>query len=100
MRTAEQRAALGFSVHTGKAVVVAVGGAREAPAVLAKGRIDVAFTFEEGAVFHAAQELSIEEARALVGDAEVRFTERARAGLAAFSARLDARIVAAGMAAA
>jgi hypothetical protein len=100
MKTAGQRAALGFSVRTGKAFVVAVGGPAAAPAVLAKGRIDVASTFEEGAVFHAAQELPAREARALVERGEARFTERARTALAAFEAGLDAEVIAAGMAAA
>jgi hypothetical protein len=95
--SAKRHAALGFKVRTGRAVVVAVGGALEAPEVLAKTRIDVAFTFDEGAVFHVAQDLPIRAARALVGDAESRFTERARKELTAFTEQLDARIVAAAM---
>jgi len=94
------RAALGFRVHTGRAMVVALGGPAQAPEILAKGRIDVAFTFEEGAVYHVAQELPFEEARALLQDAEARFGERARAELAAFIARLGVPVVAAGLAAA
>jgi len=95
--TAKRGVALGFTVRTGRAVVVAVGGPVEAPAILAKARIDVASTFDEGAVFHAGQELPIEEARALVRDAEARFVERARAGLAALAGRLDGEVVAAGL---
>lgn len=96
---AVRRAALGFAVHTGRAVVVAVGGPIDSPEILAKAQIVVASSFEEGAVFHVAQELPIEQARALVRDAETRLVERARAELAAFVAPLAARIVAAGMAA-
>jgi hypothetical protein len=89
------RGALGFSVHTGWAAVVAVGATPDGAEVLAKTRIDVASTFDEGAVFHAAQELPIDTARARIVEAETRFTERARGGLAAFAARLGADIVAA-----
>src|SRR5262249_49978396 len=96
-----KRAALGLSVRTGRAIVVAVGGgATDGPEVadiLAKGRIDVAFTFDEGAVFHVAQEMPIEKARAFVRDSESRFVERARGELGTFAARLGAKVVAAGM---
>jgi hypothetical protein len=97
--TAKRRAALGLHVRIGRAAVIAVGGPVEAPEILVKARIDVASTFDEGAVFHAGQELPIEEARARVRDSEIRFTERARVQLAAIVAGLDARVVAAGMAA-
>src|SRR6185369_5929016 len=53
-----RRAALGLKVRTGRAVVVAMGGAVDVPAIFAKLRIDVAFTFDEGAVYHVAQGLS------------------------------------------
>src|SRR5262245_42830837 len=94
---AVRRAALGFAVHTGRAAVVAVGGPIDAPEILAKAQLVVASTFDEGAVFHVAQERPIEEARELVREAEIRFAERARAELAAFSVPLGARVVAAGM---
>jgi hypothetical protein len=51
-------------------------------------------------VYHVSQDLPIEQARALVHDAEARFRERARVQLAAFVAALDPPVVAAGMAAA
>jgi hypothetical protein len=92
--------ALGFSVHIGKAVVVAVRGPVDAPEILGKAALQVATTFEEGAVFHMGQELPLDEARALIRDSEVRFSERARVQLAAFVAQLDVRIAAAGMVAA
>jgi hypothetical protein len=97
---ATRRAALGFKVHIGWAAVVAVGGPVDAPEVLAKTRIDLATSFDEGAVFHVGQALPTEEARALVRDAEVRFAGRARAELASFTRRLDKQVVAAGMVAA
>jgi hypothetical protein len=96
----KRRAALGFSVHIGRAVVVAVGGPIEAPEILAKARIDVAFSFDEGAVFHAGQKLPVDKAQDLVRDAEIRFAKRACAELAAFTAGLDAKVVAASMVAA
>jgi hypothetical protein len=89
---AKGRAALGFSVHTGWAAVVAVGGARDAPEILAKARIDVATTFDEGAVFHKGQELSLAAAAALVRDGELRFTATARTELAALVARLGVQV--------
>jgi hypothetical protein len=97
---AKRRAALGFKVRTGRAIVVAVGGPIDSPEVLGKVRVDVAFSFDEGAVFHVGQELPVEKARVFVRDAESRFTERARAELAAFTARLDAKVVGASMVAA
>lgn len=95
--TQRRRAALGFNVHIGWSAVVAVGGPIDAPEILAKARIDLATTFEEGAVFHMGQELPLEKAKALVRDSKARFARRARAGLADFLAGLDARVVGAGM---
>jgi len=93
------RAALGFKVHIGWTAVVAVGGPPDEPQILAKTRIDVATTFDEGAVFHGGQEMPIDDARAFIETSEKRFIERARAGLADFVKVLDAKIIAAGMAA-
>jgi hypothetical protein len=86
-------------VRTGRAVVVAVGGAADLPEILGKTRIDVAFTFDEGAVFHVAQNYPLERARTLVEEREERFIERAGAELRAFVGQLDVKVVAAGMAA-
>ena len=96
---AKRRVALGFTVRTGRAIVVAIGGAIEAPEVLGKTRIDVATTFEEGAVYHTAETLPIERARVLVAKSESRFTELASQALQAFVATLDARVVGARLAA-
>jgi hypothetical protein len=92
-------ATLGFKPRTGWSAIVAVAGPPDAPEILAKTRIDVATSFEEGAVFHMAQELPLEKARALVHDSELRFTELARTKLAAFKAQLTAKVIGAGMAA-
>jgi hypothetical protein len=96
---AAKRVALGLKVRTGRAVVVAVAGPVESPEILAKTRIQVAFTFDEGAVFHVAQNYPPEKARALVREREALFNERAFGELRAFTARPDFKVVAAGMAA-
>lgn len=98
--TAKRRAALGIRARTGRAIVVALGGAVEAPEILGKTRIDVAVTFEEGAVFHMGQEMEIEAARAFILESEGRFTTRARADLGAFVRDLGAKIVGARLVAA
>lgn len=58
--------ALGFSAHTGWAAVVGISGPPDAPAIVAKSRVELATTFETGAVFHAAQKLRLDEAEVLV----------------------------------
>jgi hypothetical protein len=93
----QRRIALGFVTHTGRAAVIAVAGPADSPEIIAKTRIDVATTFEEGAVYHTGQELPLERARALVESSERRFIALARAELAALVAKLGAKVVAAGM---
>lgn len=93
------RIALGLSVRTGRAFLVALGGTPAAPAVVGKALVQVAFTFEEGAVFHAAEAQPLAAARKLVTAAETRFVKKAQAGLREFVAQLDGKIVAAAMAA-
>jgi hypothetical protein len=95
----EKRVALGLKVRTGRAVVVALAGPVDSPEILAKTRIEVASTFEEGAVFHVAQNYPPERARALVREREALFTQRALGELRAFVARECLKVVAAGMAA-
>ncbi len=84
-------AALGFSPHVGWAAVVAISGARAAPAVVAKRRVEMATTFETGAVYHAGQKLPLERAEALVRSSEQAFEATARATIAAIVAELRAR---------
>ena len=93
------KVALGLRVRTGKAAVVAVRGPATAPAVIAKSIIQVAFTFEEGAVFHAAQEMPIAQARAHVESAEGHFKKLAQEKLAAFVKDLGADVAAVRLAA-
>jgi len=90
---------LGLKVRTGKAALVALRGPASAPEVVAKEVVQIAFTFEEGAVFHAAQEMPIAKARAHVERAEARFAELARKQLAAFVGKLGEDVGAAALAA-
>ncbi len=92
-------AVLGLKVRTGKAAVIALAGPAAEPVVIGKGMIQVAFSFEEGAVFHAAQELSLAKARAHVERSEARFTKLAEKELGAFVKALGANVVAARQAA-
>jgi hypothetical protein len=84
-------AVLGFSPHTGWAAVLAVAGPREAPTIVAKGRVELATTFETGAVYHMCQKLRLDEAEALVRSSEETFTAAARARIAAIVAELRGR---------
>ena len=97
--SARPRISLGFSVRTGRAFIVALSGAPDAPAIRAKTLVQIAFTFEEGAVFHAAEELPLAAARKLVTSAEARFAKKATRGLREFVDTLDGEIVVAAMAA-
>ena len=87
--------ALGLTVKTGRAIVVALRGPAASPQILVKTRVDVATTFDEGAVYHAGQELGVAKARALIERSERTFTERARAALTAVMEPLGARVAAA-----
>lgn len=86
------KAALGFFVHIGWAAVVAVARRRDALEVITKERIDMAFTFEEGAVFHMAESLSVAKARALIASREKKFEALAVKALAAVIDRLGVEL--------
>jgi hypothetical protein len=77
--------------------VVALAGSSKTPRIVGKGRVDVAFTFEEGAVFHACQALPIEQARARIDKSTRTFRKRAEDGLVAFVAKLGLHVCAAGI---
>jgi len=93
----ENGVVLGLKPRTGRAAVVAIAGPVDAPRILFKTRIDVATTFEEGAVFHVAQALPLKEARTRVEASERRFIERARVELAKIQRQLGAPLVTAGL---
>lgn len=93
MASAESRdAALGFSVHTGWALMVTVAREKSSIVVLDRRRIEMlpvpdSPRHESPFVFHAAQELPLEAARALVQATE----QRARSGaIEAIRAAIDA----------
>jgi hypothetical protein len=88
---------LGLKPRTGRAGVVAIAGPVDAPRILLKTRIDIATTFEEGAVFHVVQALPLNEARTRVEAAERRFIERARVELARLQRQLGAPVVTVGI---
>lgn len=82
--------ALGMRSHTGWAAVVALAGPVASPEVVAKRRIQMARTFDEGAVYHKGQELSLTQAEALVRSSEERFERTAREALVDLVAELRA----------
>jgi hypothetical protein len=71
--------------------VVGLSGSRAAPTVVAKRRVDMATTFETGAVYHAGQKLPLERAEALVRSSGQAFEATARASIAAVLAELRER---------
>jgi hypothetical protein len=84
----ERRAALGFSPHIGWAAVVAISGPPDAPSVVAKQRIDMATTFDTGAVYHVGQGIPLDRAEALVRSSEKTFAAIAQARIAALAAEV------------
>jgi len=88
---------LGLMVRTGRAAVVALAGPATEPRIVGKARVDVAVTFEEGAVFHACQDLPVAEARVRIESARKRFTKRAAEALAAFVEQVGGAVSATGM---
>ncbi|HET9599304.1 MAG TPA: hypothetical protein VFP65_27270, partial [Anaeromyxobacteraceae bacterium] len=84
-------AVLGFRPHTGWAAVLGLSGPRDAPSIVAKGRVEMATTFESGAVYHMGQKLPVDEAEALVRSSEETFTAAARAQIASIADELRAR---------
>jgi hypothetical protein len=81
---------LGMKSHTGWAAVVALAGPVASAEVVAKRRIDMATTFDEGAVYHKSQELSVGQAEALIRASEEKFERLAREALMGLAAELRA----------
>ena len=75
--------ALGFSVHTGWAQVVALTGPRGAPKLLHRGRVDFAPGSESVEIFHIAAEMALAEAKRHIERCAKLATARARTELAA-----------------
>ncbi len=80
--------ALGIKAHIGWGAVVALAGPADEPRVVAKHRIDMARTFATGAVYHAAQEMTLADAEAHVRRATEAFRKLATTAMKAFLAEL------------
>src|SRR5439155_1176458 len=80
--------ALGIKSHIGWAAVVGLAGPAASAEVVAKRRIDIATTFDEGAVYHKGQELPFDRAEALIRASEEKFGRTAQEALADFAAEL------------
>lgn len=97
------RAALGFSVHTGWAAVVAVSGPAASAAVLDRRRLEMIPGSDPRRprfVYHAARTLEREPARRLIRESAERATAEATASLQAVVKELgsrDQQVVAAGI---
>ncbi|HET6899195.1 MAG TPA: hypothetical protein VFK70_12635 [Vicinamibacteria bacterium] len=84
-------AALGLRAHSGWAALVAVGGGPASPEVLDRRRIEMADDPEAKQPYHAAEELPLAKARALLDRCAHEARERAAAGLGAALADLRAQ---------
>ena len=82
--------ALGMKAHIGWAAVVVLAGPVDSAEVVAKRRIDMATTFDEGAVYHKSQELPVAQAEALIRASEAKFERIAREALVDLAAELRA----------
>jgi hypothetical protein len=82
--------ALGWKAHTGWAVVVALADPGSGLEIVAKRRIDMASSFDQAAVYHAARKLSFPSAEAFILSSEERFERVARAAISALAAELFA----------
>ena len=92
--------ALGMKSHIGWTAVVALAGPPASAEVVAKRRIDMATTFDEGAVYHKGQDLPFDQAEALIRSSEEKFERTARESLSALVAELRAarcEVVASGL---
>lgn len=98
--TSRARSAIGFSVHTGWAAAVAVGGPPSAPTVLARTRLEL-LKPEDGVVrfvYHSVEEKPLAQARKVVQRAQEATRRNALAELKRFAGELEAKVVAAGFA--
>ena len=96
------RAAIGFSVHTGWAAAVAVGGSAPVPEVLGRARLEL-MREEDGVpvfVYHSVEKAGLAEAARMVKRAEEAVRRHAVEALQAFAADVaPGGLVAAGLSA-
>jgi hypothetical protein len=83
VRPRRPQAALGLRVHSGWAALVAVGGPPASPQVLDRRRIEMADGHEAKQPYHAAEDLPLPKAAALLERLARKAEERAAAGLGA-----------------
>lgn len=88
---AQRTAAIGFKPHTGRAAAVALAGPAAKAEIVLKRHIEIAATFDEGAVYHVAQKLPLAEAEAWVRASEERLAGVARSAVASIVAELRER---------
>jgi hypothetical protein len=94
MATRRARVALGFSVHTGWAAMVAVSGPASAPAVIDRRRVDMIVKRDPQTlrfVYHAGREFELDEAKRLIRASEELSASRMKAALETVMAELGAR---------
>lgn len=94
--TSLERAAVGFSTHTGWAAAVVLAGTAERPQVVSRLRIEL-WDSADRFVFHRAAELDPAEAGKLIQRAEDLCRRKAREGLRALLDSAQARLVASGI---
>jgi hypothetical protein len=91
---AREQVALGFSVHTGWAAVLALGGTARAPAVLERVRVEMLDGSDPSKprfVYHAAQEIALDAAARLVREVTAISRAHAKAALKDVVERLKER---------
>jgi hypothetical protein len=94
MAKARDRAALGFSVHTGWAALMALGGTARAPAILERMRVELLDGSDPSKprfVYHAAQEIALAAAARLVREVTEISRARAKTALQGVVERLKER---------
>jgi len=91
-----ERAAVGFSTHTGWAAAVVLTGTAGSPRVVFRERVQL-WDLADGFIYHRAAEMDPEGARKLIQRAEDRSRGKAREGLRALLDSVQVRVVAAGI---
>ena len=94
MAKARDRAALGFSVHTGWAALIALGGTARTPAILERVRVELLDSSDPSKprfVYHAAREIALDAAARLVREVTEIARARAKAALQSVVAHLKER---------
>ena len=94
--SAGERAAVGFSTHTGWAAAVVLSGSVERPRVVHRARIEL-WELADGFIYHRAAELDPEAGRKLIQRAEELSRRKAREGLRTLLEPLQVPLSAAGI---